>query len=78
MFICGKCKKNSKSGEKATKLVTKTRPVKYKDGSIGREIVEEMNVCSKCEENWNEIVLGWNVEVIGDDSVVLFDTLLRE
>ena len=49
MFICGKCGQNSESGEKMTKVTVKTRQIKYENGSIGTEIVEEIGVCSKCK-----------------------------
>lgn len=58
MFKCQVSKKQSRSGEKSYKLVTKTRPrmytklTKLKNGDIiekvvseGNEIVEELTVC---------------------------------
>lgn len=48
MFICGKCKKQTGSKEKMTKVVIESRVKHYPCGSIGSEIVREIGVCSKC------------------------------
>lgn len=54
MFVCGMCKKVTEPKEKATKLVTQTRPKTYHNSGItshGVEIVEEILVCPRCVPN---------------------------
>lgn len=60
MFICDKCGRNSKSGEKPYKRVMETREVTYINGrykrkkvTIGREIVREANLCLACKTSFD-------------------------
>ena len=48
MFLCEKCNRQTQPGEKMHKEVIKTRPRYYPNGSVGWEIVKEINVCSEC------------------------------
>lgn len=55
MFKCEKCKKVSKSKEKAYKKVIQTRPKEYtNDNGVvigkGYEAVKEITVCQTCME----------------------------
>lgn len=49
MYICEQCGKQTKAGEKQIKKVVVKRPVKYPCGSIGWEIIREVNVCCVCK-----------------------------
>ncbi|TLG72076.1 hypothetical protein [Culicoidibacter larvae] len=57
MFICQKCNKQSKTGEKPVLVTSESRPVSYdyyKDGKLkcssnGTEIAHQIEVCSNCE-----------------------------
>ena len=53
MFRCQKCNEVQGKYAKPNRVVTKTRIKKYKNGSIGHEIVTEINVCDKCFEKMN-------------------------
>lgn len=48
MFVCGQCGAVTQPGEKATRVVTKTRDKQYPGGSHGWEIVAEALVCESC------------------------------
>lgn len=48
MFRCGQCGRTTSLGEKARRLVVKTRTVIYPGGHRGTEIVKEIMVCGKC------------------------------
>ena len=48
MYRCEQCKKLSEPGEGSFKKVVKTRQVKYPEGTIGTETVQELTVCQPC------------------------------
>lgn len=56
MFRCQQCNKSTKPNEKETKVVTKTRQVKYYDDKrdpsritgSGYETVTELSMCEEC------------------------------
>jgi len=48
MFICSQCNKSSRPNEKATKLSIKTRQKTYRDGTVGSEIVKEVDIYQGC------------------------------
>jgi len=59
MYICDKCRRNSKPRKELHKVVVKTRPKEYKNTykvrgrrktkySKGWEIVKELGVCRRC------------------------------
>jgi len=47
MFYCELGKHTTKPGEKLVRVVTKTRSVTYREGSVGQEIEHETPACSE-------------------------------
>jgi len=53
MFVCDKCKKSSKSGEKVNFVVDKRRKKVYNNDdkiTFGWEIKSEKKICKRCLE----------------------------
>ncbi|KPK50092.1 MAG: hypothetical protein AMS22_12645 [Thiotrichales bacterium SG8_50] len=47
-YRCENCGKQVPHGTKLIRAVTETRPVRYKNGGRGTEIVTSLSVCALC------------------------------
>lgn len=50
MFVCKKCNRQTKPNEKMSKSIVEKRNKVYNNGSIGREIVKEIDICTECHD----------------------------
>lgn len=48
MYICRLCNQSTPLNERMHRAVTAARPVHYSNGSVGAEIVSEVQACAPC------------------------------